>query len=237
MHTNRIFFLSAAGGVGTSSVAAGLACRLAANGLNTLLTDLSPAAPSLDLLLGCEDRVVFDLGDLLASRQTPGEVALRFGDNLSFIPGAFHLPRLPEAGEISKVLDTLCASLAPAFLLVDLPCAARHAALSCLAKRDLAILVTTAAPLALRGTASLALALAGSGAPRTRLLVNHAPPLCDLREVVDTTRTPLIGVVPHDPALSVPAAFTASPAHAAFAAVAARLVGEHAPLCFGRDNR
>ncbi|MBE6541785.1 MAG: hypothetical protein E7672_04990 [Ruminococcaceae bacterium] len=62
---NRLLVASAKGGVGKSTTALGLAVSYAALDKNVILLDLDVNSRSLDILTGCEDRAVFDLGDIL----------------------------------------------------------------------------------------------------------------------------------------------------------------------------
>ena len=67
----RILFTAAQGGIGCSFVAANTALALARAGNRVLLVDASPLCRTLDLRLGCADRIVYDLDDLCAGRCAP----------------------------------------------------------------------------------------------------------------------------------------------------------------------
>ena len=68
MKYKRIMVTSRKGGVGKSTVSANLAFAFARMGLNTMVVDLDLSNRSLDLFLGCEDSVIYDLSDLLSER-------------------------------------------------------------------------------------------------------------------------------------------------------------------------
>jgi len=70
-----ILITSVKGGVGKSTVTAGLGAALAAMGKRVLICDLDLGNPSLDLICGCEDNVLLDLGDVVC-RGVPPESAL-----------------------------------------------------------------------------------------------------------------------------------------------------------------
>ena len=54
---------SGKGGTGKSTVSVGLATAFAAKGKRTLLIDMDEGLRCLDILLGAENRLVFDLAD------------------------------------------------------------------------------------------------------------------------------------------------------------------------------
>ena len=58
------------GGVGKSTVAANIALRFACGGKKTLLVDCDFRMRSLDILLGLEDNIVYDAGDVLTGKVT-----------------------------------------------------------------------------------------------------------------------------------------------------------------------
>ena len=68
---------SSKGGVGKSTVAANLAGALAERGEKVLLVDCDLSNRSLDMYLGCENRAVFDLGDVYRGRTDASYALIR----------------------------------------------------------------------------------------------------------------------------------------------------------------
>lgn len=64
----KIVITSGKGGVGKTTVAANLGLALASKGENVVLVDLDIGLNNLDLALGVEQKVVFDLADVLEGR-------------------------------------------------------------------------------------------------------------------------------------------------------------------------
>ena len=82
---NRLLVASSKGGVGKSTTAIGLAAAFASDDFrsdfspNVLLLDLDVSSRSLDLLAGCEDRALFDIGDVLDDDPTRAAVTNVWG--------------------------------------------------------------------------------------------------------------------------------------------------------------
>lgn len=95
----RILFTAAQGGIGCSFVAANTALALARAGNRVLLVDASPLCRTLDLRLGCADRIVYDLDDLCAGRCAPLRAVLTV------------LPQGGEAGGAASVTDAADAAV------------------------------------------------------------------------------------------------------------------------------
>ena len=65
---SRILVTSCKGGVGKSTVSAGLAIALSRMGKKVLLIDFDLGNRSLDLMLGMEDNLIYDICDLTGGR-------------------------------------------------------------------------------------------------------------------------------------------------------------------------
>ncbi len=246
MDWRRLFVTSGRGGCGKSTVAAGLACALAQKGKRVVLVDLDLCERSLDVYLGCEDRVVYDLNDLLnGTRDVHGvAVAVPEIDGLHLVAGAYHLRRMPTREELESLFSQIENALAPDYMVVDTSAVSDPSVALCARLCDLAILVTTPGVLALRSAASIADTLHEFGRDHIRLVVNEFscdpkhPSTPDLREMVDTSGVRLLGVLPKSeeiprcqdegvlPCLSKKKTL----ANIAFDNMARRLLGEVCPL-------
>jgi len=81
---------SGKGGTGKSSLVANMGAALASAGRKVLLVDLSVGLRCLDLYLGLEDRVLFDVMDVLEGTCSPRDATLTH-------PGLPMLSLLPAA--------------------------------------------------------------------------------------------------------------------------------------------
>lgn len=138
-----IVITSGKGGVGKTTVTAGLGRALAVMGYRTVIVDTDFGLNNLDVVLGLENRIVYDIADVInnkcRARQALVEDVVK---NLYLLPSAHgYLGENVTAQNIRLVLN----SLAPSFdyALVDCPAGIevgfRRAVIAC----DRAIIVTT----------------------------------------------------------------------------------------------
>jgi septum site-determining protein MinD len=233
----RIAVVSGKGGVGKSTVSAGLAQQMAARGHRVLLIDCDIGLRSLDLILGVDEHVLFTWADVALGRCTLGQAVMAFGK--------LHLlcaPLQPERALEEDMLQSLVKSCAEYdVVLVDAPAGIgfgfRTAVLAC----TRCVIVATADPICVRSVAAASKQAARLGCNDIRLLINRFDRRQALRgeflmidDVIDLTETQLIGIVPQETRLFARTANGAplrdSIVTRALARVAARLDGENVPL-------
>lgn len=234
---------SGKGGVGKSSLCAGLGSALANRGRRVLLIDADAGLPSLDIFLSCAENRVYDIADVIAGRAS-------LKDALYVCPWASNLWLLPapsrEKSRISPLLMKQIVQLvSPYFdhILIDCPAGIGVGFQSAAAAAQRALVVATPDPVCIRSSISTREALEQAGITQHRLVINRfqanafrAQALFpDLDAVIDTAGIRLIGIVPEDRALPLQEASGRplkkdSPAALVFARLAARLEGEHIPL-------
>ncbi len=202
--TKTLLITSFKGGVGKSTAAANLASKLAHAGKRTLLCDLDFDLGTLDLITGCEDRMLFDICDAAYGRREVEDCTVKFTSNPElFLLGApFKLTDEIDPDDFAERLKKLFDGFD--YVILDTP-GADSVTLAVGAKcADEAIVVATHNPTSIRGAEKTADKLRGAGIP-CRLLIN----CFDARSVseskragmlgmIDATKTPLLGVVPYD---------------------------------------
>lgn len=234
---------SGKGGVGKSTVTAGLGAALAARGRRVLLIDGDAGLGCLDHMLGISERRVFDIADVVSGAAEPDKAVY----TSSFSPNLFLLPAPGTEEDVVSpdVMRELVGVLARYYdhVLIDSPAGVGQGFLSAAAAARRALVVATADPVCLRDTAQARLRLREAGVVQQRLVVNRFSAAAfrrqgcyrDLDAVIDAAGVRLIAVVPEDPQLAAAGAAARpappkSPGGMALARLAARLEGEHVPL-------
>ncbi len=233
---------SGKGGAGKSSACVGLGYALAQVGKSVLILELDFGLRGLDLMLGCQDEVVYDLGDLLSGACGVGQAIVTSGvhERLSLIAAGVHPP---EAFRLDD-LKLLCSGLRKGFdfLFLDLPAGLSLSAGITGQTADRLLVVTTPDPVCIRDGGRLAGLIKDDGILQKHLLINRASRegmkrglIRDLDDVIDGVGLPLIGVIPEEQAINI-CYGSGKPlpqdslAAQAFRNTARRLTGEYCPL-------
>lgn len=230
---------SGKGGVGKSTLTAGLSCALVGMGKRVLAADFDIGLRGLDLMLGAGDRVVFDWGDVLTGRCALAQALLETrGPALLASPARWNDAFTPEA---------VCALIRAAqadydYVLIDAPAGIGNGFSLAASAANAGIVVATPDEVCVRGAAAAGRRLAEDHGIESRLVINRLrrkavlkDKLLNIDDVMDAAGLPLLGVVEDDPELSYRVAAGEelpknTPAIAAFRRIAARLNGESVPL-------
>ena len=202
--TKVILITSFKGGVGKSTVAANLASKLARAGKRTLLCDLDFDLGTLDLITGCEDRLLFDICDAVYGRREADDCTVKFTSNPNlFLLGApFQCRDEIEPENFAQRLKNLFTGYD--YVILDTP-GADSVTLAVGAKcAEQAIVVATHNPTSIRGAEKTAEKLRENGIA-CKLLINcfdgrsvSESKRAGMLDMIDATKTPLLGVVPYD---------------------------------------
>lgn len=199
-----ILITSFKGGVGKSTAAANIASKLAKAGKKTLLCDLDFDLGTLDLIMGCEDRMLFDICDAVYGRRDVDDCAVKFpsNPNLSLLGAPFRMTDTVEPDEFAKRLKDISAGYD--YVILDTPGADSVTLAAARLCADLAIVVSTHNPASIRGAEKTAEKLRETGS-ECRLLINcfdassvSGDKRAGMLSMIDATKTPLLGVIPYD---------------------------------------
>ncbi len=240
-----ITLTSGKGGVGKTTATANIGVALAKTGRRVAIVDGDIGLRNLDVVMGLENRVVYNLMHvvrgavdaeraLIRDKRVPG-LTLMAADQHSVKEDV-----TPE--EFAAVCDALREHVDD--ILVDSPAGIEQGFRNALAPADEVILVTTPEVSAVRDADRVIGLVEASGKPTPRLILNRIKPdlvargdMIDVEDVLDVLRIRLLGIVPEDAAI-IAATNRGEPvvlqpqtrAGQAFRNIAARLEGEEVPL-------
>ena len=232
--------VSGKGGVGKSTVALCAAVELTKRGKKVALVDADAGVRNLDLMLGVENKIVFDLLDVVEEtaqlRQATIEIKAYPGLSLISASQTQEQDHFPE-GAFEKILKTLCKQYD--YIVVDCPTGIGSIVQSALESCDEAIVVTTPDNVSIRDADHIAGILSRKGRAHPHVVVNrvHAQlraegETYDGKTVAQTLDAVFLGEVPEDEAVyrsmlcQVPPTEGESAAAAALKGCVAAMLGE-----------
>ena len=139
----KIVVTGGKGGVGKTTVCANLGIALAHRSHRVLLMDLDIGLNNLDVVMHVEDKVVFDLVDVIENRCRPSQAFIQdiAEPTLYIMPSSHLAKRQITADQIKKVVSRLDDNFE--FILIDCPAGIDNGFRRAVACADEAILVVT----------------------------------------------------------------------------------------------
>ena len=208
MAAKKMMITSGKGGVGKSTVCAGVSYYLARENKRVLVMEMDSGLRCLDIMLGVEGETVHDISDVLCGRCEP--IKAIYTSPLSKMLSVMPATLRPEAEYSQELFDKLCRGLSNYYdyILIETPAGFGRTLCDIAAVCDAALLVVTPDPISLRDAKILSDYLDDRGLVRQRILVNKVKTvhgrlevLPDLDTVIDTVLEPLLGVIPYEPEL------------------------------------
>lgn len=247
---------SGKGGVGKTTTSASFASGLALKGHKTVVVDFDVGLRNLDLIMGCERRVVFDFVNVINNEATLTQALIKdkHCDNLSILPASQTRDKdaLTDEG-VERVFKEL-ADMGYEYIICDSPAGIERGAFLALYWADEAILVTNPEVSSVRDSdrilgilqARSRRAERGEEPVKEHLLLTRYDPqrvaqgdMLSHTDVQDILRVPLIGVIPESKSVllssnqGVPVIHSAgSDVSEAYRDVVGRFLGEDLPLRF-----
>ncbi len=251
-----IVVTSGKGGVGKTTTSAAFSSGLAMRGFKTAVIDFDVGLRNLDLVMGCERRVVYDLVNVLngEAKLTQAMIKDRHCENLFVLPASQTRDKeaLTEEG-IEKILKEL-EHMGFEFVVCDSPAGIEHGAVMALTFADEAVITTNPEVSSVRDSDRILgilqsksrRAKEGAEPVKEHLLITRYSAkrveegeMLSYKDVQELLRVPLIGVIPESesvlhasnqgtPAIHVKGSDVAE----AYADVVSRFLEEDVPLRF-----
>ena len=251
-----IVVTSGKGGVGKTTTSAALSTGLAQRGHKTVVIDFDIGLRNLDLIMGCERRVVYDFVNVINGEANLNQALIKDKqcENLFILAASQTRDKeaLTEEG-VEKVLRDL-EKMDFEYIVCDSPAGIETGALMAMHFADEAIVVTNPEVSSVRDSdrilgmlnSKTRRAQEGADPIKEHLLITRYNPnrvedgqMLSLDDIKDILRIPLIGVIPESEAVlqasnqGVPAIHqVGSDVAEAYKDVVARFLGEDKPLRF-----
>jgi len=249
-----IVVTSGKGGVGKTTSSASLATGLARRGKQVAVLDFDVGLRNLDLIMGCERRVVYDFVNVIQGEATLHQALIRDKrvENLFILPASQTKDKEAlRMDGVEKILDELSSRFD--FIICDSPAGIEHGALMAMHFADEAVVVTNPEVSSVRDSDRVLGLLQSKtrkaregGNIREHLLLTRYDPervsrgeMLSVADVEEILAIPLLGVIPESK--SVLAASNSgepvilddvSDAGQAYDDAVARLLGEDLPHRF-----
>lgn len=251
-----IVITSGKGGVGKTTTSASISAGLALRGHKTAVIDFDIGLRNLDLIMGCERRVVYDFVNVIQNEANLHQALIKdkHCENLFILPASQTRDKDALSREgVEKVLKTLTEEMGFEYVVCDSPAGIETGALMALYFADEAIVCTNPEVSSVRDSDRILGILQSKSrhaeegrAVKEHLLVTRYEPsrvdkgeMLSVTDIGDILRIPLLGVIPESPDI-LQASNVGTPAiylkdtkvAAAYEDVVARLLGENRPMRF-----
>ena len=205
----KIVVTSGKGGVGKTTLVCGLGMTLAKMGYKTLLVDMDFGLNNLDVLMGVENKIVYDIIDVLEGKCLPKQAIIQdfVEDNLYIFPSTHSFCKVrfgcDELSVIIKQVENYFD-----YILIDCPAGIDGGFRRAIGSADEYLVVTTPHLSAVRDADKVINCLMSKRKPY--LVVNRArgdlilnSKMLSIEDISTALNAKLIGVVPEDDSVTI----------------------------------
>ena len=202
-----IVITSGKGGVGKTTTSANIGCGLALAGKKTVLVDSDIGLRNLDVVMGLENRIVYDLVDVVEGTCRLKQALIKD----KRYPGLFLLPaaQTRDKNAVSpEQMKKLCENIKDMgfdYIIIDCPAGIEQGFKNAIAGADRAIVVTTPEVSAVRDADRIIGLLEANGLNNPMLIVNRVRydmvkrgDMMSVDDVKEILSEEVIGIVPDD---------------------------------------
>lgn len=248
-----IVVTSGKGGVGKTTSTANIGTALALQSKKVCLVDMDIGLRNLDVILGLENRIIYDIIDVVEGRAKLHQAIIkdkRFNDQLFLLPAAQHADKnaineeqmIELVGELKKDYD---------YVLIDCPAGIEQGFKNSIAAADDAILVTTPEISAIRDADRIIGLIEQTAIQAPKLIINRIRKsmmqngdVMDIDEITRHLSVELLGIVFEDDEVVRSSnkgnPVVLDPSHVAsqgYRNIARRLLGDTVPLMTLKEEK
>lgn len=246
---------SGKGGVGKTTTSASFGTGLAKRGFKTVIIDFDVGLRNLDLIMGCENRIVYDFVDVISGNAKLAQALVKDKqyDNLFILPASQTRDKdaLTDEG-VAQVMKELSEDMGFDYIICDSPAGIERGAQLAMYHADEALIVTNPEVSSVRDSDRIIGILQSrtkkveeGGSVREHLVITRYNPqrasegeMMDYHTIADEIlRVPLLGIIPESNAVLEASNqgqpvihFTDSAAGQCYDDIVARFLGEEVPL-------
>jgi septum site-determining protein MinD len=249
-----IVITSGKGGVGKTTATLNIGASLALKGAHVMLVDTDIGLRNLDVVMGLEDKIVYDLVDVVEGKCRLRQALVedpRFFGRLHLLPAAQTRDKnVVTAEQMRKLVSELTQSVD--YVLIDCPAGIEQGFQNAVAGADSAVVVTMPEVSAVRDADRVIGLLRTFDLPAPRLVINRIRAgmvrrgdMMSTKDMLEVLGCELLGIIPDDETvikagnLGEPVARGNTQVSLAYRNIAARILGEEVPfqrLTGAKDN-
>jgi septum site-determining protein MinD len=206
MNSRVITITSGKGGVGKTTTTANLGSALAIQGKKVVVLDADIGLRNLDAVLGLENRIVYDLVDVVEGQCRLRQALIKD----KRVPELYLLPaaQTRDKNAVNSVqMQQLCHQLRQEFdfVLIDSPAGIEQGFRNAIVGADEIIIVANPEMASVRDADRIIGLVEAAGKPEPRLILNRLRPemvkrgdMMDVADVLEVLGIELLGIVPED---------------------------------------
>lgn len=240
-----IVITSGKGGVGKTTTTANLGTGLAKMGKKVCLVDADIGLRNLDVVMGLENRIVFDIVDVVEGHCKIKNALIKD----KRIEGLYLLPAAQTRDKTSVLPDQMIALILELksefdYVLIDSPAGIEHGFKNAIVAADKALVVTVPEVSAVRDADRIIGLLMAHEVPFIKLIINRlkkelldSGDMLGIDDTLEILSIDLMGIVPDDESImrssnvGEPVVIAGvSPAGIAYSNIVRRLLGQEVPL-------
>ena len=245
MNSRVITITSGKGGVGKTTTTANLGTALAMQGKKVVVVDSDIGLRNLDAMLGLENRIVYDLVDVVEGQCRLRQALIKD----KRLPDLYLLPaaQTRDKNAVNSVqMEQLCQQLRKEFdfVIIDSPAGIEQGFRNAIVGADEIIIVANPEMASVRDADRIIGLVEAADKPEPRLILNRLRSdmvrrgdMMDVADVLEVLGIDLLGIIPEDEMIIIttnkgePAVYEKrSRAGRAFLNAAQRIMGEEVPL-------